>query len=322
MDEEKSLLVIHPGALGDVVLSFCSIERLAGCFSSVHLVCQGEIGKIAHRLGIVDRSFALESAIFAGLYGPPSTRLSAWLAEFDTIVLFSISEELEKHVRKQAAADVVRIAPRPEPNIRVHVTSHLAAEISRSGLFEERRCDDARRAKAGFRDRRDKNADVGKVLIHPGAGSLKKRWPVTRFFELAHRLKEGGFAPQFLLGPAETDLAPLIGRENKPLTVVEDAVSLLNCLQQAGSFVGNDSGVSHLAAFIGLRTVAVFGPSDPVRWAPKGRAAIPVFAEEIDCLPCVEGADRDCRHRRCLEAVTVKAVVDAWEQLSGDLIRC
>ena len=322
MDIKGSLLVIHPGALGDVVLSFFSIERLAGCFSSVHLVCQSEIGKIAHRLGIVDRSFALESAFFAGLYGPPSARLSAWLAEFDTILLFSISEELENQVRKQAAADVVRIAPRPEPNVRIHVTDHLAAEIGRSGLFKGHRCDDARRAKAGFRDRRDENADVGIVLLHPGAGSRKKRWPVQRFFEAARRLEADGLSPHFLLGPAETDLAPVIGRENKPLTLVEDAVSLLKCLQMAGSLVGNDSGVSHLAAFIGLSTVAVFGPSDPVRWAPKGRAAVPVFAEGIDCLPCVEDTDHDCRQRRCIEAVTVKAVVDALERLSGDMIRC
>ncbi|MCF8079633.1 MAG: glycosyltransferase family 9 protein [Desulfobacterales bacterium] len=322
MDKKNSLLVIHPGALGDVVLSFFSIARLAGCFSSVQLACQGEIGKIARRLGIVDRSFALESAFFAGLYGPPSTRLSAWLAEFDTILLFSVSGELQKLLREQVSADVVRVPPRPEPNIRIHVVDHLAAEIGRSGLFEGHRCDDARRAAAGFRDRRDENADVRKVLIHPGAGSRKKSWPMTRFFELAHRLKEGGFVPQFLLGPAETDLAPLIRRENKPLTVVEDAVSLLECLQKAGSLVGNDSGVSHLAAFIGLPTVAVFGPSDPVRWAPKGRAAVPVFAEGIDCLPCAEDTDHDCRHRRCLEAVTVKDVVEALERFSGDMIRC
>jgi ADP-heptose:LPS heptosyltransferase len=310
MDKKKSILVIHPGALGDVVLSFLSIEQLGVCFSSVHLACQGEIGRVAHRLGLVESYFALESAFFAGLYGTPSTRFSAWLAEFDSILLFSVSGELEKRLREQVSADVVRISPRPEPNTRIHVTDHLAAEIGRSGLFERQRWDDARRTKAEFRDRRDENADVGKVLLHPGAGGRKKMWPAPHFFELARRLKADGLVPQFLLGPAETDLAGLICREDQPLVIVEDAVSLMRCLQQAGALVGNDSGVSHLAAFVGLPTVAVFGPSDPVQWAPKGRAAVAVFAKDAGCLPGPEDACDDCRHRRCLEAVPVQTVID------------
>ncbi len=322
MDKKNSILAIHPGALGDVVLSFFSIERLAGCFSSVHLACQGEIGRIARRLGIADRSFALESALFTGFYGPPSPRFSAWLADFDTILLFSISEELEKRLRAQASANVVRILPRPDPKVRIHVADHLAAGLVRSGLIKDPGRGAARLSAAGFADRRDKSADFTKILIHPGAGSRKKRWPMPRFFELAQRLEAAGLSPRFLLGPAETDLAALIGREEKPLTIVEDAASLLECLQKAGSLVGNDSGVSHLAAFVGLSTVAVFGPSDPVRWAPKGRAAVSVFAGGIDCPPCVETPDHDCRHRRCLEAVTVKAVVDALGRLAGEMIRC
>jgi ADP-heptose:LPS heptosyltransferase len=310
-----SLLVIHPGALGDVVLSFFSIERLAGCFSSVHLACQGEIGKIAHRLGIVDRCLALESAFFAGLYGPLSTRLSAWLAEFDTILLFSVSGDLEKLLREQVSAKVVRIAPRPEPNVRIHVTDHLAKALARSGLTHQHGCETGWLSGADLLDCRSKEADARRVLIHPGAGSRKKRWPAHRFFEVASRLEAEGFSPRFLLGPAETDCADLVRQENRPLIVTEDALSLLDCLQKAGALVGNDSGISHLAAFIGLPTVAVFGPSDPVRWAPKGPAAAAVFAGGLECTPCFENPSNDCRRRRCFENISAAAVIDAFYQI-------
>ena len=315
MTADKSLLVIHPGALGDVVLSFSVIERLSSVYSSVHLICQEQIGKVAESLAVTGRSFALESAFFAGLYGPLSERLCSWLAEYETLLLFSISSELERRMKRHFPGGVIRISPRPEPGVRIHVLDHLAEELSRSGLIQAAPGAATGPSGAEFRNRRSKHPVPGRILIHPGAGSRKKRWPVRSFVELAARLEKKGFTPRFLVGPAEMDLTGPIERANKPLWVTEDTGSLLGQLQCAGALVGNDSGVSHLAAFIGLPTVAVFGPSDPVRWAPKGRAAVSVFADGLDCTPCFETASDPCRPRRCFEHIPVQAVVDALHQV-------
>ena len=114
----------------------------------------------------------------------------------------------------------------------------------------------------------------GPVVIHPGAASPAKCWPVERFVELAGRLKGGGAggAVRGRRGRAGAvaggDVARLsaAGEVRQPDTLV----GLLDALAGASAFVGNDSGPGHLAAFLGLPTVSLFGPTDPARWQPIG----------------------------------------------------
>jgi ADP-heptose:LPS heptosyltransferase len=106
----------------------------------------------------------------------------------------------------------------------------------------------------------------GFVAIHPGSGSYSKNWPLDRFTESAQRL--AGAAPWlFVAGPAEATLVPpkgaIVARE-WPLRTLGAA------LARAGLFVGNDGGISHLAAAAGAPTLALFGPTDPALWAPVG----------------------------------------------------
>jgi ADP-heptose:LPS heptosyltransferase len=106
------------------------------------------------------------------------------------------------------------------------------------------------------------------VAVHPGSGSRAKNWPVDRFVETARRLSAG--RPWLLvLGPAEEDVVAPPGAilaRGWPVRTLGAA------LARAGLFLGNDSGVAHLAAASGARTLALFGPTDPAQWAPVGRA--------------------------------------------------
>jgi ADP-heptose:LPS heptosyltransferase len=104
------------------------------------------------------------------------------------------------------------------------------------------------------------------LAIHPGSGSRLKNWPLERFADAARRLSPG--QPWLLvLGPAEEDVAPPPGARlarGLPLR------ALGAVLARAGLLLGNDSGVTHLAAACGTRTLALFGPTDPALWAPVG----------------------------------------------------
>ena len=113
---------------------------------------------------------------------------------------------------------------------------------------------------------RTRELDDGFLAVHPGSGSPAKNWPAERFAEAARRLS-GGRPWLLVLGPAEERPAAwpgaVVARE-WPLRVLGAALS------RAGLFLGNDSGVAHLAAASGAPTLTLFGPTDPALWAPVG----------------------------------------------------
>jgi hypothetical protein len=106
-------------------------------------------------------------------------------------------------------------------------------------------------------------ADRHDLLLHPGSGGGAKRWPADRFAALARQTRR----PLVLLGPAEDDLAGSFAglpvARNQPLR------RIAALLAGADAFVGNDSGITHLASYL-CPTLALFGPTDPRVWAPVG----------------------------------------------------
>ncbi len=301
---KKPVLIIHPGALGDVVLSFFAAERLSRRFAAVHLLCQEQIGKAAVQLQVVDRSFALESSLFAGLYGGSSGRLRSWIGAYDPILVLSGSAEPASRIRLWSKGTVLRIRPRPAAGAPVHAARHLLKRLAQTGLIASLPFDH-------HKDFRPPGTDLKRIIIHPGAGSPKKRWPLERFLKLAGCLADAGLDPHFFIGPAETDLRESVGKSRWPFHAADRLSDLLSLLLSSGAFVGNDSGVSHLAAYVGLPTTAVFGPTDPVRWAPIGRAVAVAGPEGLACAPCIEGVNPVCRHQLCLEQVSVDRVLNA-----------
>jgi ADP-heptose:LPS heptosyltransferase len=105
----------------------------------------------------------------------------------------------------------------------------------------------------------DLMADRGDfVVIHPFSGSASKNWPLERYRELVSR---SPFPVRWCAGPEET----LADAER-----IDDLWELARWIASARMYVGNDSGVTHLAAATGVRVVAIFGPTDPAIWAPRG----------------------------------------------------
>jgi hypothetical protein len=98
------------------------------------------------------------------------------------------------------------------------------------------------------------------AVIHPFASNLEKRWPMESFQELAERLEHLGRV-QWCRGPEE---------QLDHSYFVENLYELGTWLASASVYIGNDSGISHLAAAVGTPVVAMFGPTDPALWAPRG----------------------------------------------------
>jgi ADP-heptose:LPS heptosyltransferase len=103
------------------------------------------------------------------------------------------------------------------------------------------------------------------TVIHPFASTPQKTWPAARFLAVAEYLRDkAGLEPVFLAGPADDPalFASFRVIRNAPLAQVKDVMA------GAQLFIGNDSGPAHIAAAFGVPVVVLFGPSDPVNWAP------------------------------------------------------
>jgi ADP-heptose:LPS heptosyltransferase len=99
------------------------------------------------------------------------------------------------------------------------------------------------------------------AAIHPFSGSPRKNWPLENFRELARQL-EAGMPVRWCAGPEDP---PLEGAVR-----IDDLYELARWLARAQMYVGNDSGITHLAAAVGTPVLALFGPTDPAVWAPRG----------------------------------------------------
>lgn len=313
----KSLLVVHQGALGDFIATFPVLRALGAVFEPLDGVLRNTFGVLAQHLGLIRQHEPLEAARFATLYSPPlDPAVEKLLGSFQSILLFSLSETLEASVRT-AARRVFRIPPWPAAHERTAVARFLARQVMESGLFNAKQRRDFESAltdgkpPAPVENRR-------RIILAPGAGSPKKRWPLSHFLALAEALSRKNYRPEILLGPAETDIEKLLSRSGcgRPLQIrPKTLVALVECLSDAGGFIGNDSAAGHLAAFIGLPTVAIFGPSDPLRWKPWG-PCVRVVQSKSDCSPSFENRRPPCEFpESCMERIEPAQVLQAFCQL-------
>ena len=128
-------------------------------------------------------------------------------------------------------------------------------------------------------------------------------------------LKAEGKHPMFICGPAEQEMIPTLSGSGYPVRQMDDLIELSKSLQRSGGFIGNDSGVSHLSAYLGVPTVVVFGPSDPDRWRPVG-CSVSVVQVDSDCRPCFETDKDRCESSDCLNDISPDKVLAACFQLS------
>ncbi|UCD86298.1 MAG: glycosyltransferase family 9 protein [Desulfobacterales bacterium] len=322
---KEKILIIHQGALGDSVLNFPAFislkrERKA----SVALLCSSELGKTARALNIVDALFSLENARFSTLFGGEMTPfVKIFINNYDIIILISFSDAVEHHLRQNHGGEVHRICPRPPVDEEAHVALHLMKQLRAKRLLTSSDILFSFPFKvipisysSGGRMPQQEHV----VVMHPGAGSARKRWPVKNFIEAAMVIKgEKPGEVVFLVGPAESDLAPVVkSMSNGDFRVYEvsDLVSLMELLKQTRCLIGNDSGVTHLSAFMGTPTVAIFGPSNPKRWSPVGRAT-KVLRGVVDCTPCFETDAANCEDPKCLNGVSIRMVFDAVRELAS-----
>jgi len=168
------------------------------------------------------------------------------------------------------------------------------------------------------------------LAIHPGSGafSLARRWPAERFAAVVRALvRRHGLRPFVVNGPGPDEdlLARTVAMGAGGAAIVGPAPSigaLVALLEHARLFVGNESGVMHLAVAAGAPIVAIFGPTNDRAWGPYPLTSLrhAIVRESLACTPCVHrghefGTPQGCAARTCLDLVEPAAVVAAAERV-------
>ncbi|MGD2269528.1 MAG: glycosyltransferase family 9 protein [Desulfobacterales bacterium] len=313
----KSILIFHQGALGDFVLAFPALIRFKKYFKKIDAICQPQLGELAKELGLIDNWFSQDAACFASLFSDsihPDTR--HLLNSYHEIVLFSFSEHLEYAINQIRRHPVFRIPPRPATSDKIHVAVHILENLFKCGLIEKKDYLNSPEllSSMGINTVYYQTPRSRIILLHPGAGSWKKMWPLSNHLELEQLLKADSYLPEYLIGPAEEILKPQLLRKGDAQTVLhctDDLAELISLMKSAGGFIGNDSGVSHLAAFLGLPTVAVFGPSDPKVWRPIGSCVRVLSSNELESHPNAASDSRPQNVSDAFKHITPAGVLQA-----------
>lgn len=170
----------------------------------------------------------------------------------------------------------------------------------------------------------DPNAPLVGLALGVACGGSAKRWPEEKFGRLADLLKTRGFEPVVVIGPGEAEIAQaVIQHAGIDLPVVAedlDVAGLGAVLSGLSVLVGNDSGPAHLASALGVRTVALFGPTNDRRTAPMAPEGI-VVRRPLECAPCGQLKCPET-HQACLKDLDPQTVCDAVvERLRPDVVR-
>ena len=279
------ILLIRTGALGDFIVTLPVIHALRNAYPDAHIQLLGNLQTLALAREEVDRIDSIDRADWASFF-VPGGRLPAPLADplsATDLVLSYLPDPngtFSTNLKRTGARTVVSFPPHPPTDGSIHIVDHLLLPLHKLQIPVTEKTPTIHRTPADHdaaeQTRSDDALEQPMLLVHPGSGGRHKCWPKQHFAEAAdHFRSETGHTVGLLSGPADGDLAQQVASRMKGAATVLPPMPLrplAGLLQRAGAYLGNDSGPSHLAAAVGTPTVALFGPTDPRIWAPRGKA--------------------------------------------------
>lgn len=276
-------LIYHAGALGDFITTLPALKAWRRLHEGERMVLLGKPAYAALAIPAFDEVLDVESAQCAPLFRAETRlpgQLLTLLSQVTSALVFArspavapgdIRSPLVARLTSVGVRSILRQDPFPPTPIPI-VDYHLSLFPDLAFTAEERvpRVDTSGSVNS---------AAEGTIAIHPGSGSPRKNWPAQRFAEVARCLLSEGEDVSWITGPAEEGIAPPPdARAWRDLDLRTLAASLARCRL----YLGNDSGVTHLAAACGCPTVVLFGGSDPRVWLPRGDRVAAIVESSMD----------------------------------------
>jgi ADP-heptose:LPS heptosyltransferase len=244
-------LAIRPGAIGDLIVSLPALESLRSDYFEVW--CAGANAPLVRFADRV-RSIASTGLDWLGV-GDVPPRLIEELRSFDEVVCWYGANRPEfRRLVAEMGLPFRFFQALPPDAAGCHATDFYLEHVRE--MAPSMASDGVPRIHCDVEGRRERLA-----ILHPFSGSRRKDWPLERFRAVARGL-ERVMRVEWCRGPEDPALAGAV--------VIEDLYELAGHLARASLYVGNDSGITHLAAAVGTPVLALFGPTDPEVWGPRG----------------------------------------------------
>jgi predicted lipopolysaccharide heptosyltransferase III len=156
------------------------------------------------------------------------------------------------------------------------------------------------------------------ALIHPAAAFATKQWATENFAQVVDAIGARGFTPVAVVAPNEKPVLQSLKTGSSARVVGFDNLSLPEITALAARsrlFVGNDSGIAHIAAAVGAPCVVIFGSSNIAHWRPWTTKSNEIVREEMPCQPCHGYFCAEFEKPECILRVPVERVIAAIDRM-------
>lgn len=276
---QGKILVIRGGAIGDFILTLPVLAALRQQFPRTHLEVLGypHIAQLALAGGLVKRVQSIEARALAGFFarnGNLSEKLVDYFSEFDLVIsyLYDPDKIFQTNVARCTRAQFIPGPHRPDENLEIHATDVFLKPLEALAIFEADAVPRLDIPKAF-----ETTLATGRWLaVHPGSGSESKNWPEASWAELLRQLVQSTTLNLLLIGgEAERDRLERLAHALPPtrLKLMQSAPlpDVAQWLASSIGFIGHDSGISHLAAAVGLRSLVLWGNTAEAVWWPRSK---------------------------------------------------
>ncbi len=294
-------------------------------FPDAHIEIMGS----AHFLEIIKGSFYADSVSrfdhvdVAALFTQNTHISPSLLKRFgkkDVIILFvpDQAQILTNNLKATGAGYVIQYDPFPSSGKSIHIIDHFLHFLDLIGIpsFSKTPKIFLNEEDVFFADNFLCEKIIGSkktlIAIHPGSGGRQKCWPVERYVALIGWFNRETDAEILVIsGPADYHIVNELKVKAGGNFIFADQLplpKLAALIKRCTLFIGNDSGVTHMAAALGIKTVAIFGPTDPDVWGPRGDS-VRIFYKKAPCSACAPAKRRNCEVQICLEYIAIDDVI-------------
>ncbi len=292
MQTRGKILVIRGGAIGDFILTLPVLAALRESFPGAHIEVLGypKVAQLASFGGFADEVRPIESQAMAGFFAAGGTlaqTLQDYFSSFQIIIsyLYDTDQVFQTNVRRCSSAQFIQGPYRPDENDSIHATEVFLKPLERLAVFGANPI-----PSLSISDISLQNC----IALHPGSGSESKNWPEPHWATLLQKLANDTQLSFLMIGgEAEGSklerLQALLPSQRLEIARNLPLPDLARKLATCSFFVGHDSGITHLAAAVGVKGLVLWGPSKSQIWRPLSKGIN--LLEHPDGLPQLPVAD-------------------------------